>query len=302
MAAELKIVIDDSGVGSSSPAPGGGSPSPLPRGGAPVPFPSPGPATSAVPAFDRPIAVIVMGPNPLPVTIVGDKGKGNGAGAGPAKPPEGWGAWAFRNAGKTAGAAGVVASGAAANKAMPAFNTVIAGATMGLARLGPYGLAAAAAVGAAGASVVAFKGTVDAFVARGRELSGYNGNLAASSAIADVRKLVTDLREADKLGDLYAKLTEAHSKNEQAMSELLMWLKGPLIEFLTVSLNAANNSLVSILECVDKLTLHTVPGLGDLIKDIKRILAGDDLGGLNKLVNEWLNAPRGIRVPAPVPR
>lgn len=52
----------------------------------------------------------------------------------------------------------------------------------------------------------------DAFVKQGRELGGLSGPLASASALADVRKLIADIQEADVAGSEMSRLIEAQSK------------------------------------------------------------------------------------------
>ncbi len=323
MAAELKIsLVDESGGGPTPPpAPpwAGYFPSGSGPGGPPIP-PRAGyggkseVGDSTVTAFDRPQAVVIMGPRPLDVRVVdGPKGKGGSAAAKEKKPKETWAEWVFKRASNATAAIGTAASATAGNKAVPALVEGIGAAASGLARMGPYGRAAAAALGAVTVAVTAFKATVDAFVARGRELSGYNGNLAATSAMADVRKMGSDLREADVLGDKFAKLIEAQSKSEAIWSEILLQIKGPILEVLTTSLKTANEALVGILEATSESSSVlagaflglAATDLRDLVIRLKKILAGDAMGDADKLVRMWLDAPKGLvpppALPAPAP-
>jgi hypothetical protein len=212
----------------------------------------------------------------------------------------GWASRLFRNAGMAARGAGTAAAGAASNQGMPGFQVAVTGATNALSALGPKGQAAGAGIQAVAQAVTAFKTTIDAFVARGKELSGYSGSLSAASATAEVRKLVSDVREANKLGDQYAKLIDAQSKNEAILSELFTYIKGPIIEVVTRGLETANRTLVGILEGINKLTGGLVPGLKDLIADLKKILAGDPAADLDKLIADFLKPNIGMPIPPPV--
>ena len=57
-----------------------------------------------------------------------------------------------------------------------------------------------------------FAEVVQAFVDRGKELQNYNGELAQAGAMADVRSLMGDIREARELGPELARLTDEQSK------------------------------------------------------------------------------------------
>lgn len=79
---------------------------------------------------------------------------------------EGWGKWSYDRMGNAARDAGAAASGLARNSGTAALTAATGTAAAGLARLGPYGMAAGAALQATTTAVTAFKSTVDAFVAR----------------------------------------------------------------------------------------------------------------------------------------
>ncbi|AWM38131.1 Outer membrane protein (OmpH-like) [Gemmata obscuriglobus] len=70
------------GFGGYVPPPGFGAPGQPPAPAAGGAVPRPGPFTSAVPAFDRPVPVVIVGPKPLHVTGTGGAGAGPGGGAG----------------------------------------------------------------------------------------------------------------------------------------------------------------------------------------------------------------------------
>lgn len=80
--------------------------------------------------------------------------------------------------------------------------------------------------------VGAFRDSVMAFVARGRELSGYNASLASSYAQSDVRALQGDIREANALGPQLSRLNDAQSRASDSFRDAVLPLKEAVIEVL----------------------------------------------------------------------
>lgn len=288
------------------PAPLPTPPVPPPVVATPVAMPAPPrPGLGSVSAFDRPLPVIIMGPRPLPVSMEG------GAGAGPPapkpvpppkpeKPPEGWDTWLLRQTAMGAAGTATAVGGFANNRVMPAFQAAVGGATNALSALGPKGMAAAAAVDAVGKAAGAAVGMVNSFVNRGRELAAYSGRLSVASATADIRKINTDIYQADRLEKPLAKLIDLTSKIEAAVSRTLVPATEATVNGINWYIEAEAKRWVMMLEVLNKLPL--IAGkLTDLIEDIKKILGGDDLATLDKMVEEWLNAPKGLKLPGALP-
>ena len=119
-------------------------------------------------------------------------------------------------------------------------------------------------------SFTAVKDTVDAFAARGRELSGYSGPLAAAAARQDVTRLLTDINESQRLGDKYAKLLDKQTEFEETLKAGLLPIKEFALEQLPKFLNWILDILMKSLECLDKM----VPGktiMGDMLDEMKRM-------------------------------
>ena len=330
MPAEIKITLDGDEPDAPAPVPppvpdAPFVPTPLPVPTPPVPprrpadddsaaFTPPTPprrsddssdfVPSPVPAFDRPIPVVVMGPNPLPVTMA------EGGGRGPAAPREpkeksepGWVKFLFDRAASAARSTGVAAVGVAQNRAMPAVMEGLSAAASGLARLGPAGLAAAAGLTAVGTAAGAFVATVDAFVARGRELAGLNAQLAGASAYADVTRMMADIREANELGPQMAQLIENQAKTETTVRELLLPIKSFMLDVLNDGLETGLEILVSMLEAARDIAeaARAGPGLlGKLSVMIARIRDIMEGGAPDDLIGRWLNDLGGfVAPPAP---
>jgi hypothetical protein len=96
----------------------------------------------------------------------------------------------------------------------------------------------------------------NAFIARGRELSGYSGVLSAAGARSDVRSLQADMREARALENGIARMTDAASKTETDLRDMLLPLKKYLIDVL------ANR-------------LELIADLTHVVKNLPQILAAD---------------------------
>jgi len=71
-------------------------------------------------------------------------------------------------------------------------------------------------------SINLFSETADAFVARGKELSKFSGDVAGAIARADVRSTLADVREANRIGEPVARLTENQSRIDESVRDLLL--------------------------------------------------------------------------------
>jgi hypothetical protein len=155
----------------------------------------------------------------------------------------------------------------------------------------PFGKAAAEALRTVGTAVRVVKEVTDSFSARGREISGYNGRLAASVAVQDVTRVMTDIRESMLLGDKYAKLIEAQTRFEETLKAGLLPLKEWVLEKLPVVLNMILDVLIRGLDMLSKL-----PGMPDMMeemademKKMRETLAGH--GPMGDLLHHWLFPP-----------
>ena len=97
-------------------------------------------------------------------------------------------------------------------------------------KTGLAGEVMAAQIRAMMAVIQAYQQVAQAFIDRGRELSGYQGDLAQATAIADVRRLQADIREAQELGPAIARLTDAQSRADAELRELLLPIKEAIIQ------------------------------------------------------------------------
>ncbi len=71
-----------------------------------------------------------------------------------------------------------------------------------------------------------------ALAERGRELAGYNADLAYANAMADVRKLEADIREADRIGKSTGSLTDTMSRFDTAKQTVATEIEASLSKVL----------------------------------------------------------------------
>lgn len=277
---------------------------PTPSAPRPVAHPAPRlPGTSSVPAFDRPQAVVIMGPRPLPVTMVGGTGGGSvpsprTPGARPEPRRQTWAEWGANRLNNATAATGRSLVGVARNSGMTALLEGAGMAGGALARLGPWGMAAAAAVQTLGTAARAVVEVMNALAARGREIAPYSAQLSGAVATADIRKLQADIGEAQRIGPALGRLIDAQSRAEATLQRLLEPLKSFVADRLAQWLESQLKVSIGILEGIEKLTPRGFDGeLKDMIKDMKAILAGDT-ANLDKIADAWLMGPIGV---APVP-
>lgn len=204
----------------------------------------------------------------------------------------------FRGLAGASRAGGAAAAGLARNDGRPAGAALLDGAAKGLAAIGPAGAGAAVGLKAAGEATKAFSDTVAGFVARGREISGYDARLATSAAYADVRGIYADMREADVLGEKMSRLIDLQSEADTQFRDLVTPIKDAVL-WLTNSVMAEVVALLKKLNGVsDKAK--------DLLDDIFKAL-GIDAGAGGDLMDVWtkaaagmLDPPAGVPPPAPL--
>jgi hypothetical protein len=276
MAAKFEIVLTDGGGSSGG---GGGGQGGGPGGNAPARTPRP--AWALDPATDTPLNRI---PNAKPaglfsggmqqaIGLAGMAGMGGIAGsfgrvgsaymgAGPVGATLAGAdeagkvvAGAINAVGQGARAIGGALSSLAGNDHLGMFTKAIGGTADVLEKIPIAGQIYGAYLRTAGAAVEAFTGVVNAFVDRGEVLGRYSGAVASSRAGADVRSLMSDIREAQVLGADTANLTDATSRFYAEMREILLPIKQfvltHLVDFmrgLTVIAETAGPQISGIFE------------------------------------------------------
>ena len=325
------------------PTPPGLPPAPAPAAGriappAPAPPPTPAPAAgriappapaspppsgpsgvggggSSVAAFDRPQPVIIVGPRPLPVA--GDFGRPGKGGKEEDGGPKTTFTKVMEGIQKAAPEVGRFGQAAARNDAGGVLGGAKDAAVKGLEKLGPAGKAAGVALETVAAVAKAAHGVITAFVERGRELSGYHGGLAASTARADVQNTLNDIREAQTLGDETARMQDKLTSMDSFFREVLLpikemflrvgnWLMDVVQRVLDGLLAGAENVVRLLHDLIDFFT--DPPGWVktalDHIASIRGILAGT--APVGDPMEAWLRAsdrfvPPPLPAPTPVP-
>lgn len=120
--------------------------------------------------------------------------------------------------------------------------TIGAASALGAATIpGPVG----AVIGVFGTLVSASKALVNAFLDRAKELKQYSPTIAAAEAVSQVRKMMADIREANVLGNDYARLIQSQTDIELQIRDLLIPMKQFLLENLASILEGLTRVLSS---------------------------------------------------------
>jgi hypothetical protein len=209
-------------------------------------------------------------------------------------------------AGEAAKFLGTEARALAGNDHLGMFRAASEKAVSGLEKVGQFAPAAkvaAESMKAATTIVNEFTATVDAFVQRGKELSKYNGELAAANAKDRNANVLADVEESRKLGPALAKLTDAQSRSEQAFREALLPLKELVAELLaSVTEVAADfigvvkpgvkficDLLKAIIEILKKM--NPLGPVADGIAALRKWIEGEkpqNVGELNSMMQQLL--------------
>ena len=203
------------------------------------------------------------------------------------------------------GEGGQVAAGLARNAPAAAAAAGIETAVAGLSKLGPYGMAAGAALATVAKVGTAASEAVDAFVKRGRELSGFSGQLAGASAQADIRSMQADMREAKELGPQMAAMIENQSKLETVFREIMLPIKDWLLGILNGMVESTLSAIPDILELLNGILQGVTLGLGrsdaidKTIKRIRDIIAKKDEE--IPIMDMFLRAADGFKAPVMPP-
>lgn len=171
-------------------------------------------------------------------------------------------------------AAGQAAKSLAGNDGFGMVATVADRTADKLDNLGLGGKLAAEGLKTLSTTMRVYNETVGAFTARGKELSGYNPLIAQAQAQADVRRLMSDVSEANKLGEKYAKLIESQSKMDARLQEALLPLKEKLITFLDKSMPAIEAGVTGLV-----VTMDAIAGSVELIQKLVGLYVRNSLTG-----------------------
>jgi hypothetical protein len=182
----------------------------------------------------------------------------------------------------------------AGNDAIGAFEQGTHGAADVLEKIPVVGRSTSEALRTLGTVVSSVNRVMGAFAERGRELSGFQGNLAASTARQDVTRMMTDIKEAQKLGDLYAQLLDKQTEIEVTLQAGLMPIKEAVLTILPKMLDWMLDTSITVIEKLDKLLIGDY-GLKEIATEMKearrKFLAG---AAMADPVGMWTGAAAGL--------
>jgi hypothetical protein len=176
---------------------------------------------------------------------------------------------------------------------MGVFQVGVQAAAKGLEQIPIAGKFAATTLRVAGDAFMVVKDVADAFAARGKELRGYNGQIAGAAAMQDVTRTLTDIREAQLLGDKYAQLIDAQTRFEETLKAGLLPLKEAFLEHIVPVMDSILEGIIAILRWMDKFVpFDLLKNIADKMDEMSRALKGGGIGGAGAdLVAGWLAAP-----------
>ena len=137
-------------------------------------------------------------------------------------------------------AAGESARALAGNDALGAVKPVAKLAAEGLDKIPIVGKAMGESLRTLTATVDTARVVVGAFVDRGKELQAFDARIAMASARSDIRAINADIKEAQRTGEGLARLTDAQSKLDNELRELML----PIKEFVANVLAGAMEEIV----------------------------------------------------------
>jgi hypothetical protein len=142
---------------------------------------------------------------------------------------------------------------------------------------GPVGIAAIGAASAVDTFADAArraKQFLDDYAERGERIRGFNADIAAASAVAQVAKLQADIREANKYGKDFAAAIDAKTKSEIAFREAIQ----PLEQIASKIMVQVVNKLIPLIEYAGDLAEDSNNYL-ELISRIFKFMADTGLLG-----------------------
>jgi hypothetical protein len=205
----------------------------------------------------------------------------------------------------------------AGNDYMGAFEGAAGKAADAMEKIPVAGGAMAAATRAATAGITEFGSVVEAVTARGKELSQWNGVIAAASAQADIRGMFADLREANELQEPMANLLDSESRFSTEFREVMLPIKTLAVRLLSEVMEDLADALhvvkqvgfdiskvadilanLSILSNAVLIAWSSAQGKGpvqlikDIMEDVKKIREGveDPRDGSKRFTEEQLKA------------
>ncbi|MFO0801480.1 MAG: hypothetical protein U0804_28780 [Gemmataceae bacterium] len=193
---------------------------------------------------------------------------------------------------------GDAAKKAAGNDHLGLFQDATGKAVGALEKLPIAGETIALPLKVAATAATAFTDAANAFVARGRELSGLSAPLAGAAAYQDVRGYQADVREAQELGPGLGELTRLMTDLSVTSREALLPIKQVVVEVLTGAAMTVKELAQVVLS-----TIRELPLVSDEIKEwAKRVLGA--LEGDTAVIDpieDWLKAADGLGAGPAIP-
>jgi hypothetical protein len=125
----------------------------------------------------------------------------------------------------------------------------------------------------------ALTGLTNSIVESGRHLGMYNGDLARSSAMADVKQMQTEIRESNYVGKSYANVIDKKAEFDSKFSTAMNPVKDAVAEATADMLEKLN----AILDIINKNSEYVAEGVSYLIAFYQFINLNFD--GMNKTLN-----------------
>lgn len=149
------------------------------------------------------------------------------------------------------------------------------------------------------AVVTSAKSALDSFAARGRELSGFSGDIAAAGARQDVARLLGDIREAQKMGAAYARAIDAQTRIEEAMRNGLMplkeWILGILPGLLDLIIENTGKGALAATRFMGTGDGSLYKQILDALGEYRKSKSGGSSGPTaDDLILSWLRLPSGF--------
>lgn len=185
-------------------------------------------------------------------------------------------------AAKSVEALGTQAARFAENDHLGMFNAAVDGTAETLEEIPVLGKKYAAELRLAAAPVRAFATAVEGFNQRSRELAPYSGPISAAASKAEVRSLLLDIKEANRMGGVDARLIDASSRANAELREMLLPLKEVTVKVLTWVLETGmsvwdfskpilakvGENMFELLQVVEEIGKSLPMGMGDAVTDL----------------------------------
>lgn len=191
---------------------------------------------------------------------------------------------------KVAQVAGRVLGHVAGGDGIGAFATATTAAADALDDVPVAGKSMAASIRAVTTGITVLNQVVGAFAERGRQLSGYDGRIAVAAAQQDVTRLLSDIREAQRMGEGYAALLQKQSELDETIKAGLIPIKEIVVGVLPKAIDMFLDAQIKLLANTDRL----IPGktiLGEMVEEMRKTrtdMANSRLEAPSGMINRWL--------------